>query len=245
MTVDARVLEPIAARGWRAAECDELGGWRLHASAGQSGRINSCWPLAPPDRPAGAAIAAVERWYRARGLPPKFKIAGARTAPPDLEARLARRGYVAGAPTLTMVGALVGEPDPRTTIEPRPGGAYRRLFADPSFGDGADARERLEALGRMPAPRGFASISLNGAAAAIGACVVDGEWAGVIGMRTAPGHRRRGLARRVLRALSDFARRNGASRGYLQVEAANAPAIGLYRSEGFETGYAYRYWTKP
>jgi len=244
MSVHPRELEPVAARGWPAAETARLGRWRLHASDGWSGRINSCWPIEPPDRDPEAAIAAVEAWYAARGLPARFKLAGGLAEPADLEARLAARGYAPGAPTLTMVGPLAGEPDPDVAVQASPGADYRRVFADPSFGEDADARERLDALARMPAPRGFGLISAEGAPAAIGATVVEGDWAGVLGMRTAPEHRRQGLARRVFLALGHFARAGGARRGYLQVEADNAPAIALYRSAGFETAYAYRYWRR-
>src|SRR5271170_6827471 len=108
---DPRVIEPIAARGWPAAESAELGGWRLYASAGHSGRINTCWALEPPDRHVDAAIAAAEAWYAARGLPPKFKIVEADEASLDLIARLRRRGYVSDTPTLTMTGPLVGAVD--------------------------------------------------------------------------------------------------------------------------------------
>ena len=89
---DPRLIESIAARGWPAAESAELGGRRLYASSGQSGRINTCWTLEPPDRPVDEAIAAAEAWYQARGLPPKFKIVQVGDAALDLIARLRRRG---------------------------------------------------------------------------------------------------------------------------------------------------------
>jgi len=241
---DPRLLEPIAARGWPAAECDSLGGWRLHASAGKSGRINTCWPHAPPEQAVDEAIAAVEAWYAARGFTPQFKIVEEVACPGDLSDRLARRGYRPSTPTLTMVGALAGQADPDATIAAAPGEVFQRVFADPSFGDAVDARERLEALARIPPPRGYALITLDGEPAAIGACAVEGEWAGVMGMRTAPQFRRRGLARRVFRALLAHAASAGAVRGYLQVDETNLTAIALYEAEGFETAYRYQYWTK-
>jgi GNAT superfamily N-acetyltransferase len=243
--IDPHVIEPISARGWPAAESAELGGWRLHASAGQSGRINTCWALDPPDRDVDAAIAAAEAWYAARGLPPKFKIVEADEASLDLIARLRRRGYVSDTPTLTMTGPLVGEFDPDATIATKTCDGFSRVFADPSFGHEADAAERLAALGRIPPPRGFALIRRGGEPAAVGACAVDGEWAGVMGMRTAPAFRRQGLARRLFRTLTAFAATAGAVRGYLQVDQDNASAIALYEAEGFESGYLYRYWGRP
>ena len=242
--IDPHVIEPIAARGWPAAESAELGGWRLYAAAGQSGRINTCWTLEPPDRDIDAAIAAVEAWYIARGLPPKFKIVEADQASLELIVRLRQRGYRSDTPTLTMAGPLAGEMDPEATIAADTCDGFARVFADPSFGHEADAAERLGALGRIPLPRGFALIRRDGQPAAVGACAVDADWAGVMGMRTAPAFRRQGLARRLFRTLTAFAASAGATRGYLQVDQDNASAIALYEAEGFESGYLYRYWGK-
>jgi GNAT superfamily N-acetyltransferase len=243
--IDPHVIEPIAARGWPAAQSAELGGWRLYASAGQSGRINTCWTLESPDRGVDEAIAAAEAWYVARGLPPRFKIVEADQASLDVIARLRRRGYRSDTPTLTMAGPLAGEIDPEATVAASTCDAFARVFADPSFGHEADAAERLGALGRIPPPRGFALIRRGGEPAAVGACAVDGDWAGVMGMRTAPAFRRQGLARRLFRTLTAFAASAGAHRGYLQVDQDNVSAIALYEAEGFESGYLYRYWSRP
>jgi ribosomal protein S18 acetylase RimI-like enzyme len=244
LSIDPRELEAICSRGWPAAEVGALGGWRLHASAGKSGRINTCWAHGAPDADPEAAIDAAEAWYAGRGLRPRFKVIETIVAPSDLTQRLARRGYSPDTPTLTMTGPMAGAPDPDTAIATTPGEAFRAIFADPTFGDAADAEERLAALARIPAPRGYALLSLDGAPAAIGTCSVEGAWAGVIGMRTAPAFRRRGLARRVFRALFHHAAGHGATRGYLQVDETNASAIALYEAEGFETAYRYEYWTK-
>jgi len=242
---DPRLLEPIAARGWPAAESAALGGWRLHAAAGQTGRINTCWPLAAPDRDVEAAIDAAEAWYAARGFAPRFKIVEGDGDPPDLADRLAARGYAAYTPTLTMVGSLAAAaPDQHASIAAGLDEAFLRVFADPAFGHDADARERLGALARIPAPRAFALIRVDGEPAAVGVGAVEGDWVGIMGMRTAPAFRRRGLARRIFRALTSFAAAAGAQQGYLQVEQRNAAAIALYESEGFASKYLYCYWAK-
>jgi len=241
--IDPMRLEPVAARAWCAAEEAALGGWRLHASAGFSGRINSCWPLGAPDRPAEAAIDAVEAWYAARGLTPTFKLVEAAAEPADLASRLQARGYASRTETLAMAGPLAGVADPAVRLDDAPGAAFRAVFADPDFGVAADAAERLAALERVPAPRAFALLEVAGAPAAIGVCAVEAEWAGVFTMRTAPAFRRQGLARRVFGALCAFAQQAGATRGYLQVEADNAAAVALYRGAGFEEAYRYHYWS--
>ena len=50
---DELALEAVAARGWRAAETAELGGWLLRADGGFTGRANSVLPLRTPEPPAG------------------------------------------------------------------------------------------------------------------------------------------------------------------------------------------------
>ena len=51
-----------------------------------------------------------------------------------------------------------------------------------------------------------------------------------------------GLRRNLAKALFATARQAGAHRGYLQVEADNAPAVTLYEAFGFREAYRYRYW---
>ncbi|MDI1364013.1 MAG: GNAT family N-acetyltransferase [bacterium] len=244
MNIDAAVLEPIADRAWPARERSRLGGWRLNAADGWSMRSNACWPLAAPDREVGAAIEAAEAWLAARGLPPRFKLTEGATAPDDLAQRLARRGYAGVKTTLVMVGAALGQVDPDVTLSPAPDAAFGAVFTASAGGNVADARERLETLARIPPPARFARLDIEGDPAATGASAVEGAWAGIFGMRTAPDHRRKGLARRILRALLAEAGALGASRAYLQVEAGNAPAIALYEREGFSAAYSYRYWVK-
>lgn len=192
-----------------------------------------------------SAIDAVEAWYATRGLAPRFKLTEGCIHPPDLAEHLARRGYRPGVATLTMSGLLAGALDADVVIKGDVGSEFRQVFADPTFGSPDDAAERLEALDRIPRPRGFALVRIAGAPAAVGVCAVDGRWAGLMAMRTSPAHRRLGLARRVFRGLCAFAQASSAERGYLQVEEDNPSALALYQSEGFETLYAYHYWSKP
>ena len=242
---DPKVIEPIAARGWPAAESEALGGWRLYASRGRSGRINTCWQDDAPGLPPQEAIEKVEAWYAARGFPARFKVVEKGEAAQALIERLIARGYASHTPTLTMTAALAGEADPQIGVAGELDDRFRRVFADAAFGDAEDASERLEALGRIREPRGFAVAEIDGAPAAVGVCAIEGEWAGVLGMRTLADYRRLGLGRRVFRALAAHAIKAGARRGYLQVDADNDRAIALYESEGYRSAYLYRYWQRP
>lgn len=237
----SRELEPISARGWPPEVCEALGGWRLHAARGYSGRANACWPIGEPDRPLEAAIDAVEAWYRARGLPPLFRpadVAGTEA----LRGRLEARGYRPRTETLVMVGRPTPGDAAGVELADTPDAGFTSVFLG-TAGDPGDAAERIEAVQRLAAPRGFARLDVDGAPAAIGAAAVDSGWVGVFGMRTLARHRRQGLARRIIAGLSTFAIEAGARQAYLQVEQANIPAVTLYRALGFEIAYRYRYWT--
>ena len=241
--IDSARLEPLADDAWPARERAALGGWRLNATSGHSMRINACWPLGAPDRDVDAAIAAAEAWFEARGLPPRFKLTDGAFAPADLDHLLAARGYAPTKETVVMLGLTRGEASDRVVVSTTPDDAFEQVFTA-TAGDPEDGRERLETLRRIPAPARFARLDIDGAPAAIGASAIGGGFAGVFGMRTAPMHRRKGLARLVLRALLTEASVLGADQAWLQVEADNAPAIALYADEGFAPAYRYRYWAR-
>jgi ribosomal protein S18 acetylase RimI-like enzyme len=144
-----------------------------------------------------------------------------------------------------MVAPIEGWTDTDVRVTDRLDEAFSAVFAAAGAGDVGDARERLEALGRIKPPRAFARLDAGGEAAAIGACAIEGDWAGVFAMRTDPRRRRQGLARRILSALMFRAGEEGATRAYLQVEADNGAALALYEAAGFAEAYRYRYWGKP
>ncbi|HEY2659233.1 MAG TPA: GNAT family N-acetyltransferase [Caulobacteraceae bacterium] len=243
MTDLPTLLEPISSRGWPPEISEALGAWRLHAAQGYSGRANACWPLGDPDRPLDEAIAAVEAWYGGRGLPPLFRPAEI-DATRDLRQALGERGYRARTETLVMVGPLaVGDGTDAVRLSDKPDADFCRVFLATAV-DEKDAAERIQTIGRLAPPRAFARLDLNGAPAAIGATAVEGQWTGLFGMRTVAEHRRKGLALRIIATLSRFSIEAGAARAYLQVEAANAPAVALYERLGFETAYRYRYWAQ-
>jgi GNAT superfamily N-acetyltransferase len=236
-------LERITARAWRPAREETLGGWRLNAALGVSGRINSCWPLEDPGLPVDQALKAVEAWYAARGLPPVFKLAPDAVWPGDLPARLAARGYRPDTWTHLMTAAVSRGGAAGVRLAEDPDVAFTQVFAGTAPNPN-DARERLEALARTPRPRAFASLEASGAPVAIGACAIEAPWVGVFAMRTLPAFRRQGRAARILGALLARASDHGATRAWLQVEATNLGAVRLYEAAGFSTLYSYSYWRR-
>lgn len=67
----------------------------------------------------------------------------------------------------------------------------------------------------------------------------------VLTVATAPAARRQGLARAALLRFCDLSRDAGATSAFLEVAADNAPALALYRSEGFaQVGQRRNYYAR-
>lgn len=244
MTPDGLLaLEDVSARAWPALHKARVGGWRLNASTGHTGRANTCWALEAPDRPLDEALAWVESWYAGFGLPTKFKTVDGAPHPGDIEAFLRAGGFSPNTETKVMTGPVGGAND-GVLLEDAPGELFQAGLFETLYRDLADAEERLATLRRIAQPVRFARIEADGRAVAVGAVAVDGGWAGVSVMRTSPDFRRQGLAGRIVSALLDFAASEGATRSYLQVEAKNETAVALYEKLGFRTAYQYRYWAR-
>jgi GNAT superfamily N-acetyltransferase len=234
--------EAAAARAWPPAETEPLGGWLLRCGRAGSRRLNSVQTIAFTGEVAlDEAIAAVERWYRNRGLPSCFQLNDA-VRPRELDAELERRGYGVRTPTSVMTATDWAASEAGAGIDLAPRADERVLSAISDSSWSAElVRQRREVFGRITPPHCFAVATVDGAPVAGGLCVADGDLAGLFSMRTQPVQRGRGLARSVAGALMTWARAQGARRLYLQVEDDNGPALNLYGQLGFTRVYGYHY----
>jgi ribosomal protein S18 acetylase RimI-like enzyme len=243
-TADELALEAVAARGWRAAETTQLGGWLLRADGGFTGRANSVLPLRTPGVAIGDALATSREWYAARGLPLRIHVPT--EARRLLDADLGERGWPAGylvhvmAARLDALSVEQSGPDVEVTIADRPDDAWLARFRD-----GAVPTERARALLSRHDRIGFAAIRQDGRTVAIGRGCVDAGWLGVSAVEVDPTLRRQGLARTVLQSLWAWGGDRGATRSYLQVGADNAGAVALYERLGYWVHHDYRYRTEP
>lgn len=243
------LLERLTLDAWPARERAALHGWTLLADNGITGRVNAVAPLAFDGADLETAIDAAVAWQAARGNAPCFRIADGVSAPPNLPERLAERGWSQHTPTLVMTAPMdqalsaltAADAGGDVLLTPHLLPAIDAVIRD-TAASAAEYAERRGIADRTPQPRRFALLERDGAAAATGLCVIVANHAAVFLMRTHPAHRRRGLARTILSALLDWAHTEGAMHAFLQVEAANAPAIALYRDAAFEPAYSYRYW---
>jgi N-acetylglutamate synthase len=237
-------LERLAARSWRGLEEEPFGDWLLRAGGGFTGRANSALVVGAPPVPLDAAVAAVARWYAARGLLPQAQVPlpGSEAA----DAAFAAAGWTTVEDVLVLTAPLVDQPAPdvRVDLAPEPDDAWltgyryrgtplppvaRRILLgadDPVF-----ASVRLE-----PAPAPLAAVARG---------VLVEDWLVVTAVTVAEEARRRGLATAVMAALGGWARARGGSRCLLQVVETNDAALGLYGRLGFTEHHRYHYRLGP
>jgi ribosomal protein S18 acetylase RimI-like enzyme len=246
-----RHLEQLAAAAWPAAETQPLHGWLLRCHAGVTRRANSVWPnAAGQEWSLDEKLAAVEEFYRIRGLPARYQICPA-AEPADLDAILAARGYRVDAPTSVQVAPLavvVGQtrtsPELAVSIAAAPDEEWFSTYCQADAITEREAGPRRDILRRIGRRCGLTSARLNMDTIAVGLGVLGGGWLGLFCMGTRPEFRRRGAAGTVLHALAEWARQEGATDAYLQVMENNAGARALYARAGFRTLYGYHYREK-
>ncbi|MDQ1745720.1 MAG: N-acetylglutamate synthase [Pseudonocardiales bacterium] len=238
-------LERIARRGWRAAEMVELDGWQLHADRGWTGRANSVLPLTTPRRPLPELLAEAGRFYAERGLPLQIQVP--LPARGLLDAELAGRCWTLERPTVLLTAPLDDAPDPgpaaaeQAVLEPRPSQSW---LAGYHYRGGPLPEHAVRLLTRHDQVR-FASVSRDGTVVGVARGALDEGWLGVTAVEVAPRHRRSGVAGALMRALSDWARSQGASNCYLQVDEDNADALAFYQRLGFIAHHRYHYRIAP
>jgi len=240
----AEELEPHAVESWPARETMTCDGWLLRFTSGFSSRANSASVLSYTGASLVRSIETVEAAYRARGLPPQFQISPA-SRPFALEEALRARGYKHKSPTILMVARAEAVAAPTdAAIASVADAPFARLTREGSHSP-ADGDERLTILERAAHPKAFVTAYADGLAVSCGASVVTHDWASVYVMRTTPAQRRRGHGQQVLRAIAAWALKQGATRLYLQVDAANDAGRALYGHAAFRDGYRYLHYVGP
>ena len=244
----AHRLEALSARAWPAETSESLDGWRLGFTSGVTRRANSVQPLEWTGKALGPAIDETERRYRARDLPPCFKISPA-AQPPGLARALAERGYRAEGETDVLTAEA-----PASTA-PLPAGLAIHLLdtpeprwieaAWPTNQRTAEIPVLLALVGRIAQPCVFALAERGDAPAGAALAVAEGAWTGITGVNTLPGFRRQGVARGHMDALGTWGKERGAGSITLQVERGNAAARALYEGLGYQRAYGYHYLVAP
>jgi ribosomal protein S18 acetylase RimI-like enzyme len=248
---ESAAVEALAAQAWPSAHREEHEGWVLrHTASVARRRCNSALPPGEDVPPSSSVLASVIEFYRARQLSACIQVAPMESHA-MLDAELHNQGWqrdapvdVLVAPVDQVVASLTLEPDVDVVVDSSPSTGWLDAWAN--IEQRADASETArQVLARIQAPAGYVIADIEGVRAGVGLVVCQHGWAGVFCMATDPLMRRRGIARSVLHAAGQTARRRDCRRLYLQVEHDNLPAQGLYARAGFTRSHGYHYRLAP
>lgn len=240
-TSDMQALESAAFAAWPSATSIDLHGWRLRLDQGYTKRANSLNATGHSLNLSPAAIDDVEKRFRQHGLAPTFRITSFSPVT-DTDALLAHKGYLHCGSSLVMTRPLCDadardQPDPALAQGAR---QWLETFQAVSGKSGSNQVLHLAILKRISHPVAWAMLEADGGPLSCGLGVVVDHQLGLFDIASHPGHQRQGLARRLCGQMLAWGCRRGAHIAFLQVEAANTPAIRLYEGLGFQP--AYQYW---
>jgi N-acetylglutamate synthase len=247
--IDIRRMEELSMNAWPALRQAFHDGWVLRFADGYTGRANSVHAIYEGKLDVTDKLEFCRRRYAHVGLPLQFRLTAA-AQPTGLDGHLERLGFRAFNHTSVQVKDLSADDEtasdgadasgtPRRT-EPWTEAVVRFTALSPRH-----ATTLAAILDHQSLPAHFATVYEAGEAVACGLAVLEDEWAGLFDIVTREERRRRGYGNRLVRHLLGWARRQGATRAYLQVMLHNAPALRLYERLGFREAYQYWYRAAP
>jgi ribosomal protein S18 acetylase RimI-like enzyme len=207
------------------------------------------WPLNEVD----ARLAAVSSRMRAANAWPSVVVCSGLTQPPDLASALSEAGWIEVFSELIMATRrpqVVPHLDPSLRVEAvTPATALEAVRLETAvFGLLPDAiGESAELLARAVADgttRGYL-VRLGREPVATARLVPGPMVCGLHAIGVAAHHRRRGYGRLITSVATRAGLATGHRLVWLGVLEENAPAVGLYRSLGFEPAFSWTRWIAP
>ena len=222
-----------------------LDGWLVRFCPGKAKRARSINAVASGRLPLAEKLRRAATIYRDASLPLVVRITPF-SQPAELDAELAAAGYERFDDTHVMAAAVAATSS-RPALPPglrvervdplRYASTVGELRATPPVQRSAHA----ERLRLSPVAYEGWLMTRDGQLLACGQFAREGEYVGLYDVFTVPEVRGQGLAKALCTQLLHTAVSQGARTAYLQVDAANAPAIAVYRSLGFTHAYDYHY----
>jgi ribosomal protein S18 acetylase RimI-like enzyme len=240
---EVRRFEAAGFRAWPAAAISYDGAWLVRLTAGYPAkRLNSVNPLDPGDTGnLTARIERIRRRFDSYGKPITFRLSplSGRT----LSRYLDEQGWSRFDTSLVMrldldTARLENAADriPLKDVGRFTAAAMRVHGLEPAVRAGLS-----EVIASIQPATGLFVLEDGGVPLATLVCVHDGDLAGLFEVATDPALRGRGLGRSIVVSALKWAKLRGARIAWLQVDAGNAPARGLYESIGFRDAYEYHY----
>jgi ribosomal protein S18 acetylase RimI-like enzyme len=238
-----RRFEAAGFRAWPAASLHYDRAWLIRLTGGHPAkRLNSINVLDPGDcKDIGERIGQAAERFKAYGRPLTFRVSPLAGIP--VRDYLDAHGWTRFDESLVMTLGLE-EIDFEQVMSQIPLRDTARFVSaamtvndfEPSMRPGL-----TQVVSSIEPESGLFLIEDGDHPVASAICVHDGELAGLFQVASSSGQRGKGFGRRVVLSAIKWARMRGARIAWLQVEADNEAAIGLYRSIGFREVYRYHY----
>ncbi|GGE13311.1 acetyltransferase [Aureimonas endophytica] len=243
-----RRLEAASFRAFPATSTVYDGTWAVRLTSGfPAKRLNSVNPLDPSDHlEIEARIERARARFEDFGRP--FIFRQSPLAPQALIDHLDEKGWSVFGESLVLTAELATL-DLNVAMERIPGRDPARYVAASlgvhgrAPGEGAGLLEVLSAI--QPPAAFFVQEAAEKTPVAVAFAIQDNDLAGVLDVAVAEGWRRQGIARDLVANALRYTLLKGARIGWLQVEAANAAGLALYRGLGFREAYRYAYRAPP
>ena len=249
--MDARSLalrvEEAYLNAWPALRQALLDGWILRFSDGLTRRANSVNPVSPGSNDLQEKIALCERLYRAQALPTVFRLPS--IMEPDLDSVLERRGYHSEGETCVLfldLSASASDRNVGVELLSRPSAEWLSALARCQRQSEQQQSTYRNIIETIAVPLVCAASRSDGKLSSVAYGAIHNGLVCLESVATDAEYRRRGLAQRTISAIFSWAIQQGATGACVQVEAANSPAVALYRGIGFATElYRYHYRREP
>ncbi len=237
-------VEETCLNAWPALREVLLDGWVLRFSEGLTRRSNSANPLRPVSH---TDLRTCEVLYRRLGLPTIFRVLS--LIDPGVDERLAEAGYTGEGESCVLYAAIddiaaARDPDVKLLDQPTPEWFDAMAALQNHSSEQAATYRRI--VRQLAIPAAFAALSDDGGTAALAYGALHNGCLCYELVITDRRRRRQGWGRRIVNALTAWAREQGAVGACLEVEAHNAPARALYDAIGLKRElYRYHYRREP
>lgn len=240
-------IEERSFNAWPALQTIYYDGWLLHFANGYTNRANSVKPIYASNEDTSQKITHCEAVYQVRKQKAAFKMTDF-AQPVRLDDLLAERGYDVVTPTSVQVRSLANVEPPiidTVTIEPRLTDDWFKAFCRLNASPPRHIPTMRRMLASIIPSACFASLCHQDEIAAIGMGVIERGYIGFFDIVTDERLRRQGFGAQLMLHLMHWGKSQGAVGAYLQVVAANTPAVTMYHRLGFREIYQYWYRVKP
>lgn len=233
-------IEYAGFRAWPALDETDADGVVLRYSHGYTKRANSANVLQKQKGDYATLVSRCEDYFADKGLPCIFRLPSFCNNK-ELDSYLDLMGYKSVDRSLILYRSLEDSSFDSPTLIAKSSNEWMASYCRISATDINDHKTHLEILQRINDTVLMAVLVENDVEIACAMGVISNGYFGLFDVATDKSYRNMGYGTKLLQGMLSWATSNGATHAYLQVVAANKPAISLYTNFGYQPCYEYCY----